>query len=534
MLIAGPAAAQASFGGDGDSVDVTHGVSDSIDAAEILRHIRVIAHDSMKGRQTPSRELELTAQYIADQFRALGLRPGGPNSSWLQRYPIPGTDQIDYATATAIIVTDFQRKGQASAHDDTTQGPYKWRLDSFPLQSIAYPAMSVGEYHVPSFFAAPLAVLLAGTHTLESVRNAQIDRFTSVIYVPAADVDSTVRRRIIEELHQSRVGRGVLVVSDRDSLAFAERHRQALRKPFRMVRGAARTRDETHGFAVHVWAGAMDSAFAALGLNVDQLRMSREPVLLDLPLMFIGLQGKIDTTLATLATAPNVIGILPGTDSARTDYIVISAHMDARSVDSSQRGDIYTGADDNASGVAGLLALAKALVQSGAPLSRPIAFVGLSGSGPNRGFWGVNEFVGAFGWNRHASMIANITLDMIGRSSDSVIVDGLTDVAWPVRPDWLVADGSEWGIRIVDGGTSAMPSSDHFAFVGKAIPSLHFHGGSHDDAPAMLDPISVIDADAEARVLRVVFHVVRGLANAPRPVMWTPTGRQARSLFFGR
>ena len=62
--------------------------AETITEQDVIRHIRVIADDSMLGRDTPSRGLELTAQYVADRFKALGLTPGGENGTWFQRYPI--------------------------------------------------------------------------------------------------------------------------------------------------------------------------------------------------------------------------------------------------------------------------------------------------------------------------------------------------------------------------------------------------------------------------------------------------------------
>ena len=59
----------------------------TITAADVARRIGIIADDSMLGRDTPSRGLELTAHYVADQFRRFGLRPAGEDGGWLQRYP---------------------------------------------------------------------------------------------------------------------------------------------------------------------------------------------------------------------------------------------------------------------------------------------------------------------------------------------------------------------------------------------------------------------------------------------------------------
>ena len=60
----------------------------------IYQHLTVIADDSMMGRDTPSPGLDMTAQYVADQFASLGLEPGGENGTWFQRYPIYRT-QLD-------------------------------------------------------------------------------------------------------------------------------------------------------------------------------------------------------------------------------------------------------------------------------------------------------------------------------------------------------------------------------------------------------------------------------------------------------
>ncbi|HTG49209.1 MAG TPA: hypothetical protein VL915_01885, partial [Gemmatimonadales bacterium] len=58
----------------------------TITGDDVMRRVGIIADDSMMGRDTPSRGLELTAKYVADQFRSFGLKPGGDNGTWFQRY----------------------------------------------------------------------------------------------------------------------------------------------------------------------------------------------------------------------------------------------------------------------------------------------------------------------------------------------------------------------------------------------------------------------------------------------------------------
>src|SRR5439155_8766174 len=66
---------------------------------DVARRINLVADDSMGGRDTPSRGLELTAQYVASEFKRLGLEPGGDSGGYVQRYPIRLV-QTDVAAAT--------------------------------------------------------------------------------------------------------------------------------------------------------------------------------------------------------------------------------------------------------------------------------------------------------------------------------------------------------------------------------------------------------------------------------------------------
>src|SRR3954452_9712691 len=72
----------------GQTSSATTHAAGTIRARDVARRIGIIADDSMLGRDTPSRGLELTAEYVAGQFRSFGLAPGGDSSSWLQVYPV--------------------------------------------------------------------------------------------------------------------------------------------------------------------------------------------------------------------------------------------------------------------------------------------------------------------------------------------------------------------------------------------------------------------------------------------------------------
>src|SRR5262249_40920016 len=149
----------------------------------------------------------------------------------------------------------------------------------------------------------------------------------------------------------------------------------------------------------------------------------------------------------SLVTAPNVMAVLPGTDSTlRREYVLLVAHMDHVG----SRGDsgrIANGADDNASGTARLLALARAFSQPGTRPRRPLLLLATSGGAEGKEIWGSNYFINSAG----PDAVAAISLHMIGRpTGDSVLVDGLNEVG-PVRPSWTAALHPELGLFVVNG-----------------------------------------------------------------------------------
>jgi hypothetical protein len=89
----------------------------TITAAELARHVAVLTADSLGGRPTPSPALEQTAQYVAAEFQRLGLRPGlietygtGRDSTWFQRYPLPGQHRFSYDSSRVRLRPRLQRQ----------------------------------------------------------------------------------------------------------------------------------------------------------------------------------------------------------------------------------------------------------------------------------------------------------------------------------------------------------------------------------------------------------------------------------------
>ncbi len=180
------------------------------------------------------------------------------------------------------------------------------------------------------------------------------------------------------------------------------------------------------------------------------------------------------------------------------------------------------GARETGSGVAGLLAVAKAFTQPGARPRRSVVFLATSGGA--KGFWGANFFADYRppGPLNGASVTANLTLDLLGQARrDSITIDGLRDVELATRPEWVTIRHPELGVVVADGGTVTEVRSGHFAFVRRSVPSLYVHVGD-PDAPSASVPV---DADQVARSARFIFYLSEAIANATQRPQWSVEGR---------
>jgi hypothetical protein len=218
---------------------------------------------------------------------------------------------------------------------------------------------------------------------------------------------------------------------------------------------------------------------------------------------------------STIATA-NVVAILRGGDPELADQaLVIGAHYDhlgwggLGSLTPSEHA-IHNGADDNASGVAGILELAHHFRER--PTRRTLVFVAFGAE--EVGALGSQHYVREPAWPLDRT-VAMINLDMVGRLRERLTIQGTgSSPAWPALLDSLAArpDAPEIA-RVPDG----IGPSDHASFYVARIPVLFFFTGAHDDYHRPSDDIESIDAAGEARVLDLAAAAIAAVADAGQP-----------------
>ncbi|HET6204415.1 MAG TPA: M20/M25/M40 family metallo-hydrolase [Planctomycetota bacterium] len=219
----------------------------------------------------------------------------------------------------------------------------------------------------------------------------------------------------------------------------------------------------------------------------------------------------------------NVAGLLRGADPALSrEVVVLGAHYDHVGRGGTPQGEIHNGADDNASGTAGLLCVAEALAAAPRP-KRSVLLLAFSG-----------EEMGLLG-SRHycahplfplADTVAMVNLDMIGRLREECEVGGVGTARG--LEETIGADNEGLGLRLRF--TPEVPDdSDHFPFHEKRIPVALFFTGFHPDYHRPGDDWEKVNAEGGALVARLACRTVLSLANAAaRPVYADPPRPQPR------
>jgi hypothetical protein len=224
-------------------------------------------------------------------------------------------------------------------------------------------------------------------------------------------------------------------------------------------------------------------------------------------------------------TAPNVVGMLEGTDPVlKREYIVLSAHMDHVGIGAPVDGDsIYNGADDDASGTTGVIELAEALSQPGARPKRSIIF--LTVSGEEHGLWGSGWFT-AHPPVPIGQIVADLNIDMIGRNwKDTIVVIGKEHSDLGATLNRVNRAHPELGMKAID---DIWPEenfyfrSDHYNFARRGVPILFFFNGTHPDYHGPNDEPDRIEAEKEARIIKLIYLITQDVGNAPQRPAWNP------------
>jgi hypothetical protein len=224
----------------------------------------------------------------------------------------------------------------------------------------------------------------------------------------------------------------------------------------------------------------------------------------------------------------NILAQLPGSDpQQKASYVLVGAHYDhlghgLRRKPGDAPGPIYPGADDNASGSSGVLAVARALAILPEAPRRSILLV----------WWDGEEkgLLGSKHWTANPTLpldhlSAVVNLDMIGALRQERLTVFGTRTGYGLRR--LLCEQNREGSLLLDFSFAMLPNADHFPFFQRGIPVVFFNTGLHERYHQPSDDAAHVDADGMMRVARFAFAATCELANrAAAPRFRAAAGRE--------
>lgn len=446
-------------------------------AARIRAHVEFLADDLLEGRAAGSKGYDVAARYVAAQFRLLGLEPGGADGGWLQPIEFVEASPVIPA-ATLELERDGKTLGFASAED------FLPGIDWFdarstvtaPLAFVGY-GVSAPDQHYDDFAGVDLrgriAVVLSGAPpTFPSTARAHY----SSAYTKSPEL---VRRGAV----------GVLTVRtpwDEERVPFARLVQSSWRPGMRWLGADGVARNgypELKRSATLARAGA-DKLFAGAPKTLDAVFADAKAGRAG-SFELAGRATLAGQTLIARRSSANVIAKLTGSDpTLRDEYVVLTAHLDGLGRGAAVGGDtIYNGAMDNATGVAVMLEVARALAGGTRP-KRSVLFLAVTGE--ERGLLGADYYAENPTVPR-AAIVANVNMDMpvaLAPLADFVAFGAEHSTLGPIAARAARAEGY---LLSPDPHPEEVVfvRSDQYPFVRHGIPALFLSAGTTSRAPGV-------------------------------------------------
>lgn len=486
-----------------------------IDGEGIDTHLRFLADDARKGRMTGTPEYDEAAEYVAKQFEAIGLEPGGEDGGWFQPVPMLA-NRIDAASAAVVY------------HEEDGEQVQRWKEDF---------VMGGDAVRAETEIRAEVVFVGFGIHAADMNYSDYegIDVEGKIIAYFAGAPDTFP--------HNERAYYSSGVVKAREAVARGAVGVVALRSRTDQKRYTWKFVSENAGMRPGMTWINLSGEAANYFPELQGGALVNEPPAEDLfrraPISYedaldaadagtpLSTPLGIEVTLArktdheTIAS-PNVVGVLRGSDPELADeYVIYTAHLDHVGTGVAVNGDtIYNGMYDNAMGSSILIETARAFAAMPVPPKRSILFVALTGE--ERGLVG-SEYYAQYPTVPSDAIVANVNLDMplllfplsdvIAFGAEHSSLEGLIEDAVAHEGFTLTPDPMPEEVLFI--------RSDQYSFVKQGVPSVFLVPG-----------FTAAEPDIEGEKLWREFlqtHYHQPSDDLSRPVDWPSAVRFARA-----
>jgi Zn-dependent M28 family amino/carboxypeptidase len=486
-------------------------------------HVRTLADDAMRGRDAGSPEHRKAAEYVADQFKQAGLRPGMGLSGYLQPVPLQAVT-IDRAASKIALFSGSRETVLDITKDVVVNGRGTCSSFEAPMTFIGY-GLSVPELDYDD---------LAGM---------DLEGKVAVFF---ASAPSTVSGAVVA--HRQGGGERWRVLRSRGAVGYVtifnpnqpganwQRTVESATEPTNALAGVEEFADRQ--IAATVSTDAAGALFEGSGRELSHLLglLKERAVLPRFPLK-TSIRASLRCT-STPTPSENVVGLLEGSDLRfRSEVVVLSAHLDHLGESSDGEDRIFNGAMDNAAGVASLIDVAARLRAANVRPRRTVAFVAVTAE--EGGLLGSHYFVTRPPFPPGARAVANINLDMFLPiiPIKSLIAFGMEESSLQRDVEAAAASVGIPAERDPVPGQNIFIRSDQYNFVRAGVPSVmlltgangdrelwktwetwmttHYHRPSDD----LKQPVNLESAETFQRAL---LHLVQRVADAETAPAWNP------------
>lgn len=515
---------------------------DSIRSADLEADVRFLAADSLRGRLTDTPENRIAADFIASRFARHGLAPAGADGTHFHRFDLLTTA---LGPDNALSVAGIGRSNPALG-------------SAFYPDPASATASAAGDVVFVGFGidAPPLGHDDYRGATLDGAVALMLDHEPGE-YSPDSPFEGTFRSeesRLVRKVlaAQARGASAVLVAPDRHNHG---RTRGTARpmgtawpsRPPRVPRYALASWVEAVDVpVVHISGDLAERIAESAGRSFRDLAEAAERPGGAAAVPLAGPRVEVTTSVRRTTVANrNVVGLIEGADpELRDEWIVIGAHYDH---DGARGSVIYNGADDDASGVAGLIEIAEAYGAAARDGDRPRRSILLAAwNSEEQGLFGAWAYTEA-PLHPLAQTVAVVNMDMIGRDEEVPEIGGLrfrglapqtaeenrnavNVLGYSRSPDLRRAveranraTRLDVRFRYDDNASNLLRRSDQWPFLHRGVPAIFVHTGLHPDYHTERDTPDKLRYDKMARIVRMVHQLSWDLAgDAARPAYVRP------------
>ncbi|HTS63963.1 MAG TPA: M28 family peptidase [Candidatus Acidoferrales bacterium] len=472
------------------------GATAVIDPKLYMEEVKYLASPELKGRLTGSPELERAAGYLRAKYELFGLEPAG--GTWEQAFPV--TTDARLGPGNRLSFTDNGRTTKLHSNDFV---PFNFSQTGKLAGSVVFVGYGITapEYNYDEYAGQDVKGKIVLVLRHEPQESDAKSVFEGKTYTQHAQFASKATNA---KIHGAA---GVILVMDR---ANHPGMADELEK-FGVTAGPSNA-----GIPfVQVKEERVDRWFTDAGKSLEQIQAAIDKDLKPQSFAFpesIQVDANLDVERA-VKTVHNVAAYRKGQTS---EYVIIGGHYDhlglggQYSLAPSQTGTIHPGADDNASGAAGVVELARWFARQPEG-RRGILFLNFAGE--------EQGLLGSAYYADHPLLplkdaVAMINLDMIGRMRDNKLYLGGSASGTTLKAIVEKALPAH-DLKVDYSGGPSEGSSDHTSFTAHQVPALFFFSGLHSDYHKPGDTWDKIDAAAAARMLSLVADIAQALRDAP-------------------